>query len=141
MIVYIDDILVYSKTAKEHARYLEAVLGRLRDNKLYANGEKSDFAHQEIEFLGHVVTRDGIKLEMKKVKAIQEWKRLSIQKGLRSFFDLANYYRCFIRHFSKIARPLSDLLKKGASQEWDEPCHQAFEELKNKLSSPPCSNS
>ena len=72
VIVYIDDILVYSKTAEEHARHLEAVLGRLRDNKLYANGEKSDFVHEEIEFLGHVVTRDGIKPDMKKVKAIQE---------------------------------------------------------------------
>ena len=112
------------------------MLGRLRDNKLYAIGEKSDFAHQEIEVLGHVVTRDGIKPDMKKVKAIQEWKQPSTQKGLRSFFSLANYYRRFIRDFSKIARPLSDLLKKGASQEWDKPCHQAFEELKSKLSSP-----
>ena len=117
VIVYIDDILVYSKTAEEHARHLEAVLGRLKDNKLYANGEKSDFAHEEIEFLGHVVTRDGIKPDMKKVKAIQEWKRPSTQKGLRSFLGLANYYRRFIRDFSKLARPLSDLLKKGASQE------------------------
>ena len=72
VIVYIDDILVYSKTTKEHVRYLEVVLGRLKDNKLYANREKSDFAHQDIEFLGHVVTRDGIKSDMKKVKAIQE---------------------------------------------------------------------
>ena len=79
MIVYIDDILVYSKIVEEHARHLEAVLGRLRDNKLYANGEKSDFVHQEIEFLGHMVTRDGIKLDMKKVKAIQEWKGPSTQ--------------------------------------------------------------
>ena len=70
MIVYIDDILVCSKTAEEHARHLEEVLGRLRNNKLYANGEKSDFAHQEIEFLGHVLTRDGIKPNIKKVKAI-----------------------------------------------------------------------
>ena len=75
VIVYIDDILVYSKTVEDHARHLEVVLGRLRDNKLYANGNKNDFAHQEIEFLGHVVTRDGIKPDMKKVKAIQEWKR------------------------------------------------------------------
>ena len=72
------------------------MLGRLRDNKLYANGEKSDFSHQEIEFLSQVVTRDGIKPDMKKVKAIQEWKWPSTQKGLRSFFGLTNYYRRFI---------------------------------------------
>lgn len=137
VIVYIDDILVFSKTAEEHARHLEAVLKKLRDNKLYANGEKSEFAQLEIEFLGHVVTGDGIKPDMKKVKAIQEWKRPSTQKGLRSFLGLANYYRRFIRNFSKIAKPLSDLLKKGVNQVWDEFCYQAFEELKNKLSSPP----
>ena len=137
VIVYIDDILVYSKTAEEHARHLEVVLKRLRDNKLYANGEKSEFAKEEIEFLGHVVTGDGIKPDMKKVKAIQEWKRPSTQKGLRSFLGLANYYRRFIRNFSKIARPLSDLLKKGVSQVWDESCCQAFIELKSRLSSPP----
>ena len=96
VLVYIDDILVYSKTTEEHARHLEVVLGRLKDNKLYANGEKRDFAHQEIEFLGHVVTRDGIKLNMKKVKAIQEWKRPSTQKWLRSFLSLANYYHRFV---------------------------------------------
>ena len=81
------------------------MLGRLRDNKLYANGEKSEVAQQEIEFLGHVVTRDGIRLDMKKVKPIQEKKQPSIQKKLRSFFGLANYYRYFIQNFSKIARP------------------------------------
>jgi hypothetical protein len=137
VIIYIDDILVYSKTAEEHARHLEVVLQKLRDNKLYANREKSDFAQNEIEFLGYVVTKDGIKPNMKKVKTIQEWKWPSTQKRLRSFLGLANYYRRFIRIFSKIARPLSDLLKKKVSQEWDEHCHQAFRELKSKLSSPP----
>ena len=68
------------------------------------------------------------------MKAIQEWKRLPAQKGLKSFLGLANYYCHFIRDFSKIIRPLSDLLKKGASQEWGELCHQTFEELKSKFS-------
>ena len=103
---------MYSKMAEEHARHLEVVLRKLRDNKLYANGKKSDFARQDIEFLGHVVTNDGIKPDMKKVKTIQEWKRPSTQNGLRLFLGLANYYRRFIRDFSKVTRPLSDLLKK-----------------------------
>ena len=72
------------------------MLGRLRDNKLYTNGEKNDFADQEIEFLGHVMIGNGIKPDMKKIKAIQEWKWLSTQKKLRSFLGLANYYRRFI---------------------------------------------
>ena len=75
---------------------LEVVLRKLRNNKLYADREKSDFAQNEIEFLGHVVTKDGIKSDIKKVKAIQEWKRPSTKKGLRSFLGLANYYRRFI---------------------------------------------
>ena len=130
---YIDDILVFSKTAEEHARHLEAVLRKLRDNELYANGEKSEFGQLEMGFLGHVVAGDGIKPDMRKVKAIEEWKQPTTQKGLRSFLGLANYYRRFIRNFSKIARPFSDLLKKGMRQDWDEPCYQAFKELKNKL--------
>ena len=91
MIVYIDDILVYSKTAEEHARHLEAVCRRPRDNKLYVNGKNNDFVRQKIEVLGHVVTRDGIKLDMRKVNAIQKWKQPSTHKGLRSFLGLANY--------------------------------------------------
>lgn len=77
VIIYIDDILVYFKTAEEHAGHLGAILKKLRYNKLYANGKKSELAQLEIEFLGHVVIQDGIKLDMKKVKAIQEWKRPS----------------------------------------------------------------
>jgi hypothetical protein len=137
VIVYIDDILVYSKTAEDHAKHLEIVLGKLREHKLYANGEKSEFGLMEIDFLGHIVDGSGIKPYTKKVEAIRKWKQPTTQKGVRSFLGLANYYRRFIRNFSKIAKPLSDLLKKNQAIVWTEACEHAFEELKTKLSSPP----
>ena len=74
VIVFINDILIYPKTTKDHAQHLKAVLKKLKDNKLYANGNKSDFAQQKIEFLGHVITNDGIRPDMKKVKTIEEYK-------------------------------------------------------------------
>ena len=116
VIVYINDILVFSKTAEEYGRHLEAMLKILRDNKLYANREKSEFTRLEMKFLGHVINREGIKPDMTGVKPIQEWKWPFTQKGFRSFFGLANYYCRFICNFSKIARPLSDLLGKGVNQ-------------------------
>ena len=95
------------------------------------------FAQGQMDFLGHVMIGLGITPDMRKVKAIRDWIQPKTQKGLRSFLGLANYYRRFIRNFSKIAKPLSDLLKKSVSQVWDEYCISAFAELKEKLSSPP----
>lgn len=92
VVVYIDDILVFSKFKEEHAKHLEVVLKKLRDNKLYANLEKSEFELVEIEFLGHVLNEEGIKLNSKKIKAIKEWEVPKTQKGVRSFLGLANYY-------------------------------------------------
>ena len=113
VIIYIDDILIFSKTKEEHAKHLGIVLKKLRENKLYANEAKSEFALQEIEFLGHVGNEEGIKPDARKLKAIQEWQEPQTQKGVRSFLGLANYYRKFIRNFSKITSPLLDLLTKN----------------------------
>jgi type IV secretory pathway VirB4 component len=136
VVVYIDDILIFSKSKEEHAKHLEIVLRKLRDNKLYANLEKSEFELVEIEFLGHVLSAQGIQPDSRKIKAIKEWEVPKTQKGVRSFLGLANYYRKFIRNFSKIAAPLSDLLtKENKVLGWNALSDKAFQEIKLALMS------
>lgn len=135
VVVYIDDILIYSRNEVEHARDLRKVLSKLRENKLYVNADKSEFALKELDFLGHVLGGDGIRPDPKKIEAIREWETPRTQKGVRSFLGLANYYRKFIKNFSKVASPLSNLLgKEGQPLKWDEACANAFDELKTLLS-------
>ena len=133
VIIYIDDILVYLKTAEEPAKHLEKVFQKLRSNKLYAKGNKCDWGKLRIKFLGHELTQGGVMVDDQKIKAILEWKKPKTTKGLRSFLRLASYYRKFVRDFAKIAKPLLDLLKKSVSEIWDEHCYRAFEELKRRL--------
>jgi hypothetical protein len=128
--------LIFSRSKEEHARHLEIVLKKLRDNKLYANLEKSEFELVEIEFLGHVLSAQGIQPDSKKIKAIRDWKVPKTQKGVRSFLGLANYYRKFIKNFSKIAAPLSDLLtKENKVLVWNALSDKAFQEIKLALMS------
>ena len=109
VVVYIDDILIYSRSELEHARDLKKVLGKLRENKLDVNAEKSEFALKKLEVLGHILGRDGIRPDPKIIQAIREWEALRIHKNMRSFLGLANYYQKFIRNFSKVASPQSNL--------------------------------
>ena len=137
MIIYIDNILVYSKTAEEHAEHLEKVFQKLRSNKLYAKGDKCDWGLLRIKFLGHELTQGGVMVDDQKIKAILEWEKPKTTKGLRLFLGLASYYRKSVRDFAKIAKPLSDLLKKLVSKIWNEHCYHAFGELKRRLTSAP----
>ena len=97
VIIYIDDILVYLKTAKEHAGHLEKVFQKLRSNKLYAKGDNCDWSKLRIKFLGHELTQGGVMVDDQKIKAILEWEKPKTTKGLRSFIGLAIYYRKFVR--------------------------------------------
>ena len=137
VIIYINDILVYSKMAEEYAEHLEKVFQKLRSNKLYAKGDKCDWGKLRIKFLEHELTQGGVMVDDQKIKAILEWEKLETTKGLRSFLGLASYYRKFVRDFVKIAKPLLDLLKKSVSEIWDEHCYCAFGELKHHLISAP----
>jgi hypothetical protein len=135
VVVYIDNILIFSRSEFDHARDLRWVLEKLRQHKLYANAEKSEFALRELEFLGHVLSGEGIRPDPKKIQAIREWEVPRTQKGVRSFLGLANYYRKFIKNFHKVASPLSNLLgKEGQVLKWDEDYDKAFAELKTLLS-------
>ena len=112
VVVFIDDILIYSKDKEGHADQLRTVLQTLREHQLYGKLKKCEFWLEEVVFLGHVVTKEGIKVDPQKVKAITEWPRPTNVTEIRSFLGLAGYYRRFVKDFSKIASPLTNLLKK-----------------------------
>ena len=107
---------MYSKTTEEHAEHLEKVFQKLRPNKLYAKADKYDWGKLQIKFIGHELTQGGVMVDDQKIKAILEWEKPKMTKGLRSFLRLAIYYRKFVQDFAKIAKPLSDLLKKSMSE-------------------------
>ena len=112
VIVFIDDILVYSKSEDEHAKHLRFVLQTLRDHLLYTKFSKYEFWLEQVSFLGHVVSKDGIQVDPKKIEAVAEWPRPTTVTEIRSFLGLAGYYRRFVKDFSKIAAPLTRLTQK-----------------------------
>ena len=109
VIVFIDDILIYSRSRDEHEEHLRIVLQTLREHELYAKFSKCEFWLQQVVFLGHVVSRDGIMVDPKKVEAVLGWERPKTVTEIRSFLGLAGYYRRFIQDFSCIAAPLNRL--------------------------------
>ncbi len=134
VVVYIDDILIYSGSLEEHVEHLRKVFQRLRENKLYAKFEKCKFGVTKMDFLGHRITQEGLKMDDHKVKVILDWEPPKSVLASRSFLGLASYYRKFIKNFAKMATPLTNLLKKSAkTYKWDGACDNAFETLKNIL--------
>jgi hypothetical protein len=110
VVVFIDDILIYSKSAEEHGQHLRVVLGKLRSNRLYAKFNKCEFWMQRVGYLGHVLTVEGVEVDPEKVKAVSEWKQPTLVTETKSFLGLAGYYRRFIEGFSKLAQPMIELL-------------------------------
>jgi hypothetical protein len=141
VIVYLDDILVFSKNDEDHEKHVRQVLQRLRENKLYARSSKCTFFTDTIEYLGHVIGPDGIKPNPSLVKAIVTFPQPRTLKELQSFLGLANYYRKFIKNYSRIAAPLTDALQKMSISrpvEFTEQMEQAFRDLKQALINEPC---
>ncbi|GJY86197.1 putative reverse transcriptase domain-containing protein [Tanacetum coccineum] len=126
VIVFIDDILIYSKTKEDHEIHLKLVLELLKKERLYAKFSKCEFWLQEVHFLGHVVNYNGIHADPSKIEALKNWKALTTPSEIRSFFGLAGYYRCFIANFSKIAKPLTLLTQKNKKYEWGMEQEKAF---------------
>ncbi|KAL0534293.1 hypothetical protein IC582_028582 [Cucumis melo] len=133
MIVFIDDILIYSKTEVEHEEHLRMVLQTLRDNKLYAKFSKFEFWLKQVFFLGHVVSKAGVSVDPAKIEVVTSWPRPSTVSEVRSFLGLAGYYRRFVENFSRIATPLTQLTRKGAPFVWSKACEDSFQNLKQKL--------
>ncbi|GKC50023.1 putative reverse transcriptase domain-containing protein, partial [Tanacetum coccineum] len=118
VIVFIDDILIYSKTKEDHEVHLRLMLELLTKEELYAKFSKCEFWLQEVHFLGHVVNQGGIHVDPSKIKAVKNWKAPTTPSEVRSFLGLAGYYRRFIANFSKIAKPLTSLTQKNQKYEW-----------------------
>ncbi|GKD21361.1 reverse transcriptase, partial [Tanacetum coccineum] len=137
VIVFIDDILVYSKTKEEHEEHIRIVLGTLHLEKLYAKFSKCEFWLGQVAFLGHIVSADGITMDPAKVEAITKWPRPKTVTEVRSFLGLAGYYRRFVEGFSRLALPLTKLMRKGEKFVWNKEREKSFEELKKRLVSAP----
>jgi len=137
VVVFIDDILIYSRTQEEHAEHLRLVLGVLREKQLYAKLSKCEFWMDEVQFLGHVISAQGIAVDPTKVEAVVKWESPKSATEIRSFVGLAGYYRRFIEGFSKIVAPLTLLTRKDQPFTWTDKCEESFQELKRRLTSAP----
>jgi len=137
VVVYFDDILVYSKSMEEHQEHLREVLSTLRSAQLYGNLKKCDFCTNEVVFLGFVVSEQGLSVDKEKVKAVQDWPTPTSISQVRSFHGLASFYRRFVRDFSTIAAPLTEITKKNTQFVWGEDQENAFQALKWQLTQAP----
>ncbi|WVZ75690.1 hypothetical protein U9M48_023725 [Paspalum notatum var. saurae] len=135
--VFTDDILIYSKTYEEHGKHLRVVLEKLRKNQLFGKFCKCEFLLEKVALLGHVFTAEGVLVDPNKIEAVPHWKTPRNVTEIRSFLGLAKYYRRFIENFSKIAKPMTDLLKDKVLFEWNDKCEKSFRCLKDKLTTTP----
>nr|GEU40496.1 putative reverse transcriptase domain, ribonuclease H-like domain protein [Tanacetum cinerariifolium] len=130
VIVFIDDILIYSKSKEDHEEHLKIILGLLKKDKLYAKFSKCVFWLDSVQFTGHVIDSEGVHVDPSKIKAIKNWTAPMTPIKVRQFLGLAGYYRRFIEGFSLIAKPLSKLTQKNKKYEWGEDEEEAFQMLK-----------
>ena len=137
VIIFIDDILIYSKDEESHRKHLRAVLERLREHKLYAKLSKCSFWQKSIGFLGHIVSDQGISVDPEKIRAIKDWPRPRSATEVRSFLGLAGYYRNFVKGFGSLAQPMTRLTGKDVKFTWSEECEGCFSALKDMLTSAP----
>src|SRR3954471_13318832 len=137
VIVYIDDILIYSRNDQEHVQHIRQVLEILRKHKMYGNMAKCEFFKESVKYLGHVISSKGISTDPKKVEVVKQWPTPTNIKEMQSFLGLCNYYRRFIEGYSKIAAPLTDLTHKDVPFIWTSCTTEAFAELKKRMTEAP----
>ena len=137
VVVFIDDMLVFSKTKEEHVEHLRLVLQKLREHKLYAKHSKCEFWLEEVSFLGHILYNGGIAVDPSKVKDMLNWMPPTDVSEIRSFLGLAGYYHRFSEGFSKLAKPMTALLEKIAIFLWSDKCQASFVEFKKRLTIAP----
>jgi hypothetical protein len=132
VVVYFDDILIYSRSPTDHMDHVRKILETLRDNKLYINLKKCSFMMNQLLFLGFVVSADGIRVDEEKVRVIREWPTPKTISEVKSFHGLATFYRRFVRNFSSIVAPITECMKKGKFN-WGDEADRSFSVIKDKL--------
>jgi hypothetical protein len=137
LMVFIDDILIFSKNEEEHDEYLHLVLQKLRENQLYTKLNKCGFWLKEVSFLGHIISEGGIFIDPSKASDVLSWNIPQNVLDIRSFLGLARYYRRFIEEFSNISKPMIELLEKSNTFEWTLKREANFQELKKRLTMTP----
>ncbi|XP_024959495.1 uncharacterized protein LOC112500284 [Cynara cardunculus var. scolymus] len=136
VVVFFDDILVYSPTWKQHICDLSLVLHVLMTNRFVVNQEKCSFGQSSVEYLGHIIDGKGVSIDLKKVQAVLDWPTPKQVKGVRGFLGLSSYYRKFVRNYGSIAKPLTELTKKD-NFHWNEVTQQSFDLLKTAITTAP----
>lgn len=136
-LVYLDDVIVFGKTFEEHCHNLQKVFERLRSAHLKLNPKKCALFRPEVYYLGHIISREGVRTDPSKIDAVKHWPVPQDKHQLRSFLGLATYYRRFVKDFAKIAKSLHQLTEKGRQFKWSDECNKSFQELKEKLSDSP----
>jgi len=133
VVVFIDNILIYPKNQEEHAQHLRVVLDVLREHQLYGKLSKCKFWLKEVQFLGHVISAQGIVVDPTKVETVMNWERPQTVSEVRSFLGLAGYYRRFVDGFSKLVSPMKQLTRQDQPFAWTDSCERCFEEMKIRL--------
>ena len=137
VLVFFHDILIFSKNREDHDKHLGIVLELLRQNKLYAKRSKCEFYQARVEYLGHMISENGVEVTEDKVETIKSWPIPRTPKQIKSFLGMTRFYRKFIHRYSHIAAPMTRLLRKDIKFDWDEDCQTAFDQLKEAMSTAP----
>ena len=137
VVVFLDDILIYSKCKAEYEEHLRAVLQTLREKKLFAKFKKCEFWLEQVSFLGHVISKNGIFVDSSKIEVVLNWTRPTNVSEIKSFLGLVGYYRRFVEGFSILAAPLTKLARKNERFQWINECEKSFQELKKRLVTAP----
>jgi hypothetical protein len=133
VVVFIDDILVCSRSEEEHEEHLRLALQNLQEHRLYAKLSKGKFWMKQVAFLGHIISKGGISVDPSKVQDVLSWNAPTSVCDIRSFLEFAGYYRMFIEGFSKISKPMTELFEKDKKFEWTSACEASFQKLKKQL--------